>query len=54
MLKKIILAELNNYSERISELFYRAFDYCGRVNYTDQRPMIDEWMEALSEYMNNS
>ena len=51
---KEILAELNNYSERISELFYHAFDYCGRVDYIEQRPMIDEWMEALSEYMNNS
>lgn len=51
---KTILAELGNYSERINRLFYRTFDYCGRADYVEQRPMIDEWMEALSEYMNNS
>lgn len=51
---KTILAELNNYSEKISELFSRTFDYCGQVNYIAQRPMIDEWMEVLSEYVDNS
>lgn len=50
---KTILEELGGYSERINELFYRAFDYCGRADYIEQRPLIDDWMEALSEYMNN-
>lgn len=49
-----VMGELYNYSERILELFRKAFDYCGNLDYTQNRPLIEDWMEALSDYINRT
>lgn len=48
-----IVGEIKNYSEEILNLFKRTFDYCGKSDYTKERPKIEEWLEVLSEYIKN-
>lgn len=49
-----IIKEIKGYSEHILNLFLRALNYCGLSDYSEGRPAIDEWMEALSEFINNN
>ena len=44
---------LNSYSESIYRLFQRCFDYCGQTDYTWQRPAVEEWINALTEYIDD-
>ena len=48
-----VLGEIKKYSDLIFRLFVRAFNYCGQIDYSNNRPSVDEWMEALSEYKSN-
>lgn len=50
---KEIVGDLRSYSEEILDLFKKSFDYCGKEDYTKDRPKIDEWLEVLSEYIKN-
>lgn len=45
-----IMNLLESYSARMAQLFRQVFDYCGRSDYAEGRPSIDDWMETLSDY----
>lgn len=45
-----IMHLLEFYSARTAQLFRQVFDYCGRSDYTEGRPAIDDWLETLSDY----
>lgn len=39
---------LTDISPELAGLFRKTFDYCGKIRYDENRPSIDEWIDALN------